>query len=513
MNPPRFQNPPLVYRMTAGFSPLPKRGIEATHKSIVNRLRRYSGESIVDLALHMLWHPPSGKLETLKTFPWLTLLLVKWALQDNMVRIRVGSRISQHEFDQLRQMVWDAPEKQNEKSNVWLMLRSILNVQIAFQRGPSWAFLRWPALYDRLDPKSRSRRQFREVIGMEPAEFLDLAYGMYATVLTDAMPLNPDWLAPFRPRYGSCVDKMYELFVRDLTGIRTELQADLAQRIRGKQELYEFPYLHRFPFIRLRDGDVYCWHPLVFARGLEEAVHLRLSSLGKEYVDDFSLVFEQYVTEVAMESGIPALTESAYKDLVGGHAHSVEVILEGENCNIFIEAKMSLFADDVMVQDSEIAIYQKTKRVREAIKQGWRVGKAVRNSESPLKNRFHTKEDYLLVVTSRELIIGNGESLLRLYPSNSFDYPDDDAKKRLPLSNVFIVSIEDFDVLMANVKAGTINLTKFLRDAVSDNQQSDTARLFFSDFIAKHSDKLEQPHALMQARRLAEERITSTIKG
>jgi hypothetical protein len=507
---------PLIYRMVATVTPLPKRGIEEAHKSIVNRLRRYSATSIVDMALYMMWNPPKPAIEELRSAPWLTLLLVKWALQDKGVNLRIGPPIPQFEFDRLRQQLWELQgnvDRAKDQSNIWLMVRSILHVQIEFQRRETWGFLRWPALYARLNPGSTSRKQFREVIGMEPNVFIDLAYGLYATVLDGKMPLGPDWLAPWRPTYGVAIDRMYELFVRDLPGLRAELQGDAAQRIRGKQELYEFPYLRRFPFLRLRDGTLHCWHPLVFARGLEDAVHLRMSSLGKDYVDSFSRVFEQYVTELATGCGMAALTESDYKKAVGGEAHSVEVILEGESCNIFVEAKMSLFADDVLLQDSEKAIYQKTKRVRDGIKQGWRVGGQVRDEASGFGSRFSAEQDFLLVVTSRNLIIGGGDALQRLYSPSEFDYPDAQAKQRLPLSNVFIISIDDFEKTMGCVAAGEVNLSMLLKESAAANQDGQSARMFFSDFLGTYTKRWSQTSVLREARKAAEARIAVAFGG
>jgi len=513
---PKPPTPPLIYRMAAWVAPLPKRGIEEAHKSIVNRLRRYSATSIADMALHMMWNPPTPKVEELRTMPWLTLLLVKWALQDNGVGLRIGAPIPPGELDQLRQQLWDLQGKdegEKEKPNVWLMLRSILHVQFEFQRRETWGFLRWPALYDRLDPGSTNRKQFREVMGMEPSVFLDLAYGLYAAVLDGRMPLGPDWLAPFRPMYGANVDRMYELLVRDLPGLRAELRGDVAQKIRGKQELYEFPYLRRFPFLRLRDGRLHCWHPLVFARGLEDAVHLRLSHLGKDYVDAFSRVYERYVTELATSCGMQTLDEAGYKAKVGGDAPSVEVILTGDGCNIFVEAKMSLFADDVLLQDNETAIFNKTKRLREGIKQGWRVGALVREPASGFGQQFEAEQDFLIVVTSRELIIGSGDALQRLYAPGAFDYPDDYAKQRLPLSNVFIVSIDDFENTMGCVAAGEVNLSTVLKDAVVANQRGDTARMFFSDFVGKYTKRWTQSAVLKDARVAAEGRVVVALGG
>jgi hypothetical protein len=503
---------PIIYRMAASVAPLPKRGIEEVHRSILNRLRRYSATSIADLALQILWNPPTGEAEEVRSAPWLTLLLVKWALQDNQVYLRVGPSITTAVFDGLRQELWALQgPSHGENPNLWVMLRYLVHVQVEFQRSESWGFLRWPSLYARLDQGSVNRRQFREGMGLEPEAFLDLAYGLYAAVLNRQMPLGQDYLSPFRPAYGTDVDRMYELFVRDLPSLRQDVQSKDAQRIRGRQELFEFPYLRRFPFLRLRDGRLHCWHPLVFARGLEDAVHLRLSSFGADYVNEFSRVYERYVTELASGCGLMTVDEAAYKDQVGGHAPAVEVIFEGEDCNILVEAKMSLFADDVLLHDNETVIYQKTKRVRDAIKQGWRVGQQIRDPASGFGGRFQKGQDFLFVVTSRELNLGTGERMQRLYPPGEFDYPEAGAEQCLPLSNVFILSIEDFEHTMGCVAAGEIKLSAVLKEAVVANQRADTARMFFSDFIGKYTKRWAMPAVMQDARRSAERRIAAAL--
>lgn len=305
---------PLISRMVARTPLVPKPTIEETYRYVLNRLRRYNGASIVALALRLLWNPPTGPTEELRAAPWLTLLLVKWAIKDNLVNLRDRPPMPPAEFDRLRQVLWELQGRSHaEQLNVELMIRNLIHVQLEFQRKESWGFLRWPALYSRLNSGSTNRRQFREVMGMEPEAFLDMTYGLYGGVVAGKVPPGEDYLSPFRPTYGESVDQMYNLFVRDLHALREELQSDEAQRIRGKQELFEFPYLRRFPFLRLQDGRVHCWHSLVFARGMEDAVHLRLSKLGAAYTNEFSRVFEQYVTELAADSGQTLLDESAYK--------------------------------------------------------------------------------------------------------------------------------------------------------------------------------------------------------
>jgi hypothetical protein len=119
-------------------------------------------------------------------------------------------------------------------------------------------------------------------------------------------------------------------------------------------------------------------------------------------------VFEEYVTELAVESGLPVLCEVEYKAIAGGDASAVEALIVGDHCNIFIEAKMSLFADDLLLHDSPVVAYQKTKRVGDAIVQGWKVGEHIGTCDE-FEERFRKPFDFLLVVTSRELFIGGAK--------------------------------------------------------------------------------------------------------
>lgn len=242
-------------------------------------------------------------------------------------------------------------------------------------------------------------------------------------------------------------------------------------------------------------------------------MHLRLSDLFcEDYTQSFSRVFENYVTELAVDTGRPHLTEADYKRVVGAGAPAVELIFEGNDCNVLVEAKMGFFADDVLIQDNEARVFIKTKKVREGIGQGWKVGRLLRERPE-WKTRFGKEQDYLLVVTSRELLIGGGEMLRRLYAQGKFGYPDDDpdAVRRLPLTNVFVVSIGDYEMAMSCVKAGLVDLSELMKKAAEANQQENTSRLFFSDFLRDYMNTCPLPKALSTARDDAVARIRQVI--
>jgi len=492
-------------------------GIEETYKSIRNRLRKYSAAAVADVVLQAMSIKHSSIEEELRAVPWLKLLIVKWAFQDTAVPLTGAVPMPASELDLMCQQLWDIAAKEEQrgpKLNVFLMLRSRLHAQTEFQRKFTWSFLRWPALYLRL-PEGKARKQFREAIGMEPETFMDLAFGLYATVLSTEATMPADPLAPCRPQYGAAVDQLYELFARDIPTLRKELQQDRAQRLRRKHELNEFPYLKRFPLLRGPEGRYYCWHRTVFARGLEEAIHLRLSERFEgAYSYIFSKVFETYVTEMAHESGLPLMRESHHKQLMGASSSAVEAVFEGEGCNILVEAKMSLFADDVLVVDNEQQVFQKTKRIREAICQGWQVSRQLR-AHPELQQRFNQPVDYLLVVTSRELLLGSGDKLQRSFPEGQFTYPEDDpnAERVLPLGNIFIISIEDYELLMCCIKKGLVNLSEVLKSAAAANSRPESSKLFFADFLRPYKQKCGLPPLIQQAQDAAEARLCSVFES
>lgn len=79
------------------------------------------------------------------------------------------------------------------------------------------------------------------------------------------------------------------------------------------------------------------------------------------------------------------------------------------------------------------------------------------------------------------------------------------------MSNVFILSIEDFERTIGCVAAGEINLSAVLKDAVVANQRGDTARMFFSDFIGKYTKNWSIPAMIQDARQSAERRIAAAL--
>jgi hypothetical protein len=248
----------------------------------------------------------------------------------------------------------------------------------------------------------------------------------------------------------------------------------------------------------------------VLARGLEDAVHLRLSDHGEQYTRPFSRMFESYVIELATQAAPHAVSEEAYQRALGSEAPKVETLVQEDGCNILIEAKMALFADSVLVTDDPLTVYQKTKRVDDAIDQGWKVSAALAQPGHPM-HRAILEENYLLIVTSRQLHLGGGRMLAELYPPGRLAYLDEDTERRLPLSHVFILSIEEFEQAMGCVRAGEVTLSALVRKAAADNEEPATMKLYFADHLGQFTRQFQRASLLHEATELAIQRLSMVL--
>lgn len=482
---------PLHERMARSVATPKRPGIEQAYGEIINVLRQYGAHSVVQVTLEEMWRKQEDRLEFVKRLPWLQLLLVKWALQDKRVGLTFGPQYKRYTSEQHLMLVnklWNIDYRERSSAAppgaIWRLMRRIMNVQFDFQKQMSWGFLRWPALIARLPKNHRARELFVQAMGMQPETYADLAMAVFSLLHDGERYLHAASLRPLALHYGSALERFLALFVRSLGELRDELQADPARRTRGMTELHEFPYIQRFPILSLGDGRLQLWHPLVFARGLENAVHLRLSASAQAYTDSYSRIFESYVTELAMRSCPKGITEAAYRQRCGPSGKAVEVAIPFGSCNVFIEAKLSLFHDDVILEDDPTVLSHKTVRVRTAIEQGFGVAHSVRQADNPVYPEFSgAEQDFLIVVTSRDLLLVSGDAMQRLMPDTTL-FPVESARAaRMPPNQIFILDITDYEQVMCAVAEGKVNLPNLLERASTANLSMVDGRLQLSEHI------------------------------
>ncbi len=72
---------PLIGKLLGRLVTRPSDDQEA-FKAILRQMRRYSGTSIIEAAMRILWSKHESRVDELQRAPWHVLLLVKWALKD-----------------------------------------------------------------------------------------------------------------------------------------------------------------------------------------------------------------------------------------------------------------------------------------------------------------------------------------------------------------------------------------------------------------------------------------------
>lgn len=478
-----------------------------------NALRPYSAQSIADIALQSFETFRGKGLDELRSAPWITALLVKIVLEDRRISIPAGASCPAPEFDRLRQVLWEVSPIGT--GGVHLALRVMFHTQLQFQRPESWSFLRWPALIRELPGQHPTRRQFGAVLGMSPDAFIGLCWGTYAAVLGGKQFIAPAYFESLKPLYGTAVDSFLSLFARDLLDLRTELRLSFDERIAAARrrgdaglvrdfiEVTEFPWLQKYPLLRHHSGNLAVWHPLILARGMEQAVHTRMSTLGQDYTDAFSLVHEGYVLQLLRDARVAFEDEATFKKRYSRAAPSVEAIIDCEQATVLVESKMSLFPEEVVASDSPEIVFRKLRRIREAIVQAWRV------SELRAPEAEQGRPSYLVAVTSRQLNVCSGEQLKRMFgqdvfddilPESRFGAPSDSQLTRLPPQNMFFLSIEEFEHLTGCIGRGQIELPELLRDAAAAQGSSATSVYHFDQLLIGRTTSWTMPDIQLRAR-------------
>jgi len=471
---------PLIQRMV-------DRAIEnpgLTFNDALNRvqlaLRRHSLESIINVALAALDSENLGRTQKVQRLPWLALLLVKWRLLEPIEKTHFRPEISSAEFARLQDLLWNARTSLagEPEFRAIAMIRAAMGVQMAFQRDIHYDFIRWPALIARLPENHSNRRQFEEAVGMDPESFMDLTVGVL-TAARHSREIHRTQFEIFRPAYGAKVDQFLALFARSIQTLREELLVDDGQKRRGRSEVRELPFQIRFPLLQLDDDRFVSWHADVLARGIEDAAHIRMAKYAGDYTERFGAVFENYVFELIDDAGLTYIPEEALRQ-ASGNQPVVEALIASDGCNVYVEAKMGLFPDHLLAQDHPDFLYERTKNIRRGITQAWSISDWVRSDASPFRSHATAEQDFLLLVTSREIYLGHGLLLQDLYAVNRFGYPDgelgDRIQRFMPLQNIFIVSITDFERLTGHVRASGRSLATILKEAAAKNMDALTGK-------------------------------------
>lgn len=481
-------------------------GFNEAYKVWRNQARRYTVASLIGKVFQLMRRPAADNVEALRKAPWQLLLMVKWACQDRMASLRVGEKIDDEQFDDLRQRLWDMPSVcdlgTRDTLPGQLFFRQLIRPQIDYQQRATPGMLREAALLATQPGNSRLRRRFVEKTGLEVEQFMGMAYAVYSEVTHGAVDFHVDSFEVLRQRYsGEAVDAFIRNIALDFDGLVAMFRELPDAREKVASEYYEASPLRRFPLFRV-GNDLLVWQPTVLYRGLEGFVHFVLAEEGQAYMDEFSKLFERHVVGEARDVAPRFVTEGELRGWLPADAKVPDGLMAFPGCNVFVESKAGIFDESVMTVGHSERLRSRTATLVKAVAQGRSASNGIRNSESAPEELKTATRDYLLIVTNKELGAGSGARLASMYPPGTL--PPDSAGETLPLSRIYVLSIEDFERFVSAARSGHIDVPTFLDDCVASDANPATSVYFFG----QHLDRAAAPHSLSRLVTDAERRIT-----
>ena len=296
---------------------------------------------------------------------------------------------------------------------------------------------------------------------------------------------------PFEKVYPpDSIDRFFKLISANLNSITAyllELERKYAPR--SDHQLFELSPLKRFPLLE-EDEQYRPYSKRLLYISLQHWIYDRLREHNAQcFVNAFGNVFEAYVERLVKHLGLPFVTEEQIKLALGSkHKKLVDFIITECGSKIFVDAKGVEMTYLGQLSDNLYDIQRATdSSIIKGIKQGCSVADSIQGIrvidgiKLPAEN-----ENYLIVVTYKELYIGNGrvfrdllgESVMvQLRKCDGFDL--------IPMEHMYFMSIEEFEIFVQAVHEKKIGFLECLRKAVVADSAWNTQKLTFSQHLQR----------------------------
>ena len=478
----------------------------AAYKQIRNQFRKYYLPSIITAALSYLKTQTSKPNGELQKHPWLVFLLLKWVLLDEQFYHRDKPRISSQEFWLLLQRMHGLSSKStarmpSEYAHYHLWMRNISYQQFLYQADfNASAFARQSLIFDRLPSNHTFRTEFQLATGIPLSDFFELSAMLLARFMSEPnSPIVTSWFSPVAHRYdANSIQKFLDILSRDVNSLRKHLMAGSDYGKRRSSELYEETQLVKITL--LKDNEQYhVWHPMLFNRGLEYFVYDTLRSPDpSSFMNKFGDMFENYVQRSIEYLGLPYLREGQIQALLTGAGKVTDFLITEDGANIFVDAKGVEMAYLGKVSHiPEVVLSKAETSALKGIEQGFQIVKRL-SAQGSLNQTFQAgSENYLLVITLKELYLGNGKDFYDAAAKDKIDALVGNGNvPPIPLENIYFLTVDDLDHFANCVNKEEVRFIDFIRKAVRDDSSGNTKKFHFRQYLSEIGTGIGPPQYL-----------------
>jgi hypothetical protein len=502
------------------------------YKAIRNQLRAYDPIRLIGMCLQYLHQPIAKPIDYLERQPWCVLLLIKWILVDDKFADRNRPAPTHAQTIKLLQQVVNLAGKvrmPSEHDYITLFIRAMVFQQILYQRRSSITQTGRQMLYfGELDEDHYIPRTFREVTGISLNRYLELSLAFH-TAFLDGDPvrhrIGNRWFGELQDADETGdIDRFLGLLSAPFAKIRTALLArdaktlDAGRKPRAASEYAEQTPLIRTPLLPTGVGDYVVIDPCLLENCLDNFVYSTLRNFHvQDFMGPFGTIFEDYVRMAVEYSRLQYRTENELKLLLRAKQgrNLIDFLMADEDAHVFVDAKAAEmnYRGTVTHDAVELAKLLDTSLLK-AVKQANSViaDLAQLNSADPVfKPR---SRNYLIVVTYARMNIGNGLALADSVGTAAIEevVADQPGGLRVPIENMYFLTIEEFEGLVAQVAVGTIGLVEALERAKALDSNPITRSFMFEQHLATWGMGGSAPDYLIQKTTDALNKIAASLK-
>jgi len=476
--------------------------VNAAFRRVRNRLKKHFPFEIILACIKKLNEHPVDELQHLRMYPpWRLLLLIKWAFIYGEYLSPSRKSLTVNSFHYLLNRMHDFEgclRHPGEYENIFLFFRNMAFQQFWLQHEFNMvSFARQNLLFGKLDNGHPFQKRFIEKCGISISEFIELATMIMArfTMLKEKS-VTPGWFRNVANKYESgVIESFLDLLAVGLESLKEKLIKQQSNR-KPQYEAYEKTPLRETPLLK-HNSTYYPFCPELLARCLETFIYDILRIDGpNEFMNKFGLIFEGYVGNSIAKMKIRYFTEKELSETLSREGKLVDYLLIDKDNRIFIDAKGVEMSYLGMVGHQPEIITDKTRSsIVKGIQQGFETAKRLESNNKITKNEIGEGKSYLIVVTYKDMFVGNGLSF--------YEYVAKDALNKLmsqysglapiPFKHMYFMSIDDFDLLAGGIASGEIELTKILEYAVKSDALRETEKFTFGQHIYALYPKTKPP--------------------
>lgn len=461
-----------------------------------NYVRSYPSEELIDTCINHINAPNLSKIEQLQLQPWSFVLLIKWILVDPLCK-KVGKKpLDSKHFNKIIQSLdtlMNQARLPDDFENHILFIRAIGAQQFPYQQDLSSQFIaRQSILFSQLSSNHSISTDFLSHTGISISDFLDLSFLTFVLMEHyETSKIKLTWFQQFHSSYNEpLISKYINLISKTFEEMRVWAMLPDNKGYRAPSEVFEPSVLSAFPFIKT-STQLICIHPQLFYRSIENFVYDSLRQVNKDrFMRKFGNIFENYVNDGLQRAGLHFIRENEIMQQYGNTGLQIDFLTETPESNVFIECKAGEMPRQAITAHNQDIIADKTRKTAlKAIHQAH----DVLNKMSDIQK---AKNNYLVVVTYKEMFIGNGRKLHNYMAKDAVDEIINayNTSALIPMENIYFIYINDFDFLCEMIKNNTIGLVEAIERAKQADSIPNTSNFIFSQHLMDWWDDDKPEH-------------------